>query len=84
MFFEDLSNLQHLEFVSLYHAPRKAAMDLRRIGCWYLKKGQGTRRLRESLNKSRTLGEIRTLIMEYPWHETDFSTPELVTEEAEC
>jgi len=74
--------LEHLEFVRLYHAPRKAAMDLRRIGCWYLKKGQGTRRLRESLNKSRTLDEIRVLIREYPWHETDFSTPELMMEEA--
>lgn len=76
--------LQHLEYVSLYHAPRKAAMDLRRIGCWYLKKGQGTRKLRESLNKSRTLDEIRGLIMAYPWHETDFSTPEPMAEEAEC
>ena len=69
--------LQHLEFVSLYHPPRKAAMDLRRIGCWYLKKGQGTRQLRELLNKSRTLEEIRELIRNYAWHETDFSTPEV-------
>jgi tRNA-dihydrouridine synthase B len=76
--------LRHLEIVSLYHPPRKAAMDLRRIGCWYLKKGEGTRKLRESLNKSRTLDEIRALILSYPWHETDFSTPELIPEEAEC
>jgi nifR3 family TIM-barrel protein len=76
--------LQHLEYVSLYHPPRKAAMDLRRIGCWYLKKGQGTRRLRESLNKSRTLEEIRELILNYPWQETDFSTPELLPQESEC
>jgi nifR3 family TIM-barrel protein len=76
--------LQHLEYVNLYHAPRKAAMDLRRIGCWYLKKGQGTRRLREALNKSKTLSEIRTLILDYPWHETDFMTPDLIPEEAEC
>jgi tRNA-dihydrouridine synthase B len=76
--------LQHLEHISFYHAPRKAAMDLRRIGCWYLKKGQGTRKLRESLNKSRTLDEIRGLIMSYDWHETDFSTSEPIAEEAEC
>lgn len=76
--------LQHLEYVCLYHAPRKAAMDLRRIGCWYLKRGQGTRRLRENLNKSKTIEEIRQHIIEYPWHETDFSTPELIMEESEC
>lgn len=65
--------LQHLEFVNLYHPPRKAAMDLRRIGCWYLKKGEGTRQLREQLNKSKTLEEIKELVINYPWHETDFS-----------
>lgn len=74
--------LEHLKYVSLYHHPRKAAMDLRRIGCWYLKKGQGTRALRESLNKSRTIDEIEKLIIEYPWHETDFSTPQPL--EVEC
>jgi nifR3 family TIM-barrel protein len=73
--------LEHLSHVSFYHAPRKAAMDLRRIGCWYLKKGQGTRKLRESLNKSRSLDEIRTLILDYPWHETDFSMPEPIEQD---
>jgi len=75
--------LTHLEHVSGYHAPRKAAMDLRRIGCWYLKKGKGTRALRESLNKSKSLDEIRTLILDYPWQETDFSSAEPV-EEMSC
>jgi nifR3 family TIM-barrel protein len=71
--------LKHLELVNLYHPPRKAAMDLRRIGCWYLKKGHGTRQLREQLNKSRTLEEIRELIVNYPWQETDFSMEPALT-----
>jgi nifR3 family TIM-barrel protein len=70
--------LQHVEYVRQYHHPRKAAMDLRRIGCWYLKRGQGTRKLREMINRSRTLEEIRVLIHDYPWHETDFSAPALI------
>ncbi len=68
--------LQHLDYVQQYRAPRKAAMDLRRIGCWYLKRGQGTRKLREQLNHSKSVEEIRALVVDYPWHETDFSLPE--------
>ena len=70
--------LKHIEHIRHYHPPRKAAMDLRRVGCWYLKKGEGTRKLRESINKSKTLEEIKTQILEYPWQETDFSSPILV------
>ena len=69
--------LQHIEHIRLYHPPRKAAMDLRRVGCWYLKRGQGTRKLREAINRSKTLEEIHTHILDYPWHETDFSAPVL-------
>ncbi len=69
--------LEHLTHVSLYHHPRKAAMDLRRIGSWYLKQVEGARRLREALNKSRSLDEIRTLISDFPWHEANFSGPSL-------
>jgi tRNA-dihydrouridine synthase B len=67
--------LQHLEYIREYHHPRKAAMDLRRVGCWYLKRGQGTRKLREMINRSKSVEEIRSFIMDYPWHETDFSSP---------
>lgn len=67
--------LQHIEHIRTYHPGRKAAMDLRRVGCWYLKKGEGTRKLRESINKSKTLEEIQAYILEYHWHETDFSLP---------
>lgn len=67
--------LQHLEYISSYHPPRKAAMDLRRVGCWYLKRGQGTRKLREAINRSKSIHETRQLILDYAWDETDFSAP---------
>lgn len=68
--------LQHCEYVQKYHSPRRAALHLRRIGCWYLKKSQGTRRLKEELNRSKSVEEIHALILSYPWHETHFSTSE--------
>ncbi len=67
--------LQHLDYIGAYHPPRKAAMDLRRVGCWYLKRGQGTRKLREAINRSKSLQETRQLILNYTWEETDFSAP---------
>lgn len=76
--------LEHLAHVVSYGNDRKAAMDMRRIGCWYLKRGKGTRKLREMLNRSKVIAEIRDLILNYSWHETDFSMPETVEEYAEC
>jgi nifR3 family TIM-barrel protein len=76
--------LEHLAHVVSYGNDRKAAMDMRRIGCWYLKRGKGTRKLREMLNRSKVIAEIRDLILNYSWHETDFSMPETVEEYSEC
>ncbi|WP_404665780.1 tRNA dihydrouridine synthase DusB [Rhabdochlamydiaceae symbiont of Dictyostelium giganteum] len=64
--------LTHFDAILNYHTPRKVMMDMRRVGCWYLKKGQGTKKLRESLNRSASLDEMRHLILDYPWHETQF------------
>jgi tRNA-dihydrouridine synthase B len=65
--------LQHLEYVSNYHPPQKTVQELRRIGCFYLKQGKGVKPLREALNKSTSLEEIRSLISHYPWDTTNFS-----------
>jgi len=68
--------IEHLDHVITYANDRKAAMDMRRIGCWYLKQGTGTRKLREALNRSKVISEIRELILNYKWEETDFSISE--------
>lgn len=68
--------LHHLDHIITYANDRKAAMDMRRIGCWYLKQGIGTRKLREALNRSKVIADIRDLILNYAWDETDFSLPQ--------
>jgi len=68
--------LEHLDHMVAYHCDRKAAMEMRRVGSWYLRKGKGMRKLRESLNRARGVDEIRQLLSDYPWHEADFSMPE--------
>ncbi len=74
--------LEHLAHITAYQNQRRALLDLRRIGCWFLKNGKGMRQLREELNRSKSFSEIHAMICEYPWHE--FDVLEEVKLEEEC
>ncbi len=65
--------LEHFEYIIAYQPERKVVMDMRRVGCWYLKKGKGTRQLREWLNRSQSIQEIREHIANFAWHDANFS-----------
>ena len=60
--------LEHLEHIVAYKPPHKAHLDLRRVGCWFLKNIRGAKALRESINRSGSIDEIRKMIEDYPWH----------------
>ena len=64
--------LDHMECIRSYQTERKALLDMRRIGCWYLRSGSGTKKLRESLNRAKNLNEVKTLIDSYDWEQTKF------------
>ncbi len=74
--------LEHLDHIVSYQNERRALLDLRRIGCWFLRGGKNMRHLRESLTRSKSPVEIREMICNYPWHEADLSEP--VKEEEAC
>ncbi len=59
--------LQHMQFILSYQTEKHALTDLRRVYSWYLKKGEGTRKLRDALNKTKSLTEIETIINSYDW-----------------
>jgi tRNA-dihydrouridine synthase B len=61
--------LMHLQNIKEYQPERKAVLDMRRVGCWYLKTAPNAKRLRESLNQAKTLAEVEDLIENYPWQE---------------
>lgn len=65
--------LEHLEHIVSYQEERKAILDLRRVGCWFLRYGKGVRELRETINHAKSVNEIRQMINNYPWQDTDFS-----------
>lgn len=57
--------LNHLEKILAYQPQRRALLDLRRISCWYLKKSEGSKVLREKLSRIGSLEEAREVISIY-------------------
>lgn len=61
--------IEHFESTVNYHHPKRAVTDMRRVGCWYLKKSSGTKGFREKISKAASLDEVRQLILEFPLEE---------------
>ena len=57
---------QHFLFVQDYYNDHRACVDMRRVGCWYLKKCAATRGFRELISKAQSLKEISDLILNFP------------------
>lgn len=57
---------QHFTETYNYHHARRTAVDMRRVGCWYLKKSAGTRGFRELISKASSPEEVRELILNFP------------------
>jgi len=76
--------LEHLSHIISYQTERKAVLDMRRVGCWYLRQGKGTKQLREALNRTKSLAEVRCLIENYAWHATEFTAAISAEEESAC
>lgn len=57
--------LEHFMHTYDYHHNRRVAIDMRRIGCWYLKKSAGTRSFRELISKAESPEIVRDLIMNF-------------------
>lgn len=65
--FEDFrqSLYEHLLETEAYHAPRRVAIDMRRVGCWYFKKSSGTKSFREQISKADSPESVRELILNF-------------------
>lgn len=61
--------LEHFYFTQLYHHDHRVCVDMRRVGCWYLKKSAGTRAFRERMSRAANLAEIEDLILNFPLSE---------------
>lgn len=56
---------EHFLFTQRYHHDHRVCVDMRRVGCWYLKKSSGTRQFRESISRAKSVQEIQDLILNF-------------------
>lgn len=57
---------EHFLYTVEYQNDRKTMVDMRRVGCWYLKKASGTREFRQKISKVSSVEEARDLILHFP------------------
>jgi tRNA-dihydrouridine synthase B len=58
--------IQHFRYILDYFPERKALLDIRRVGCWYLKKSARTREFRGAISKVQSLEEAFDLLENFP------------------
>lgn len=56
---------EHFLHTVAYQPPRRVAIDMRRVGCWYLKKSAATRAFREQISKAANPEIVRELILNF-------------------
>lgn len=54
--------IQHYMLTKKYAHEKKAILDMRRIGCWYFKKGDVGKALRKKMSQVKSLQEIELLL----------------------
>lgn len=73
---------EHFLFTQRYHHDHRVCVDMRRVGCWYLKKSSGTRQFRELISRAKNVQEIHDLILHFPLGEATCS--EEMEQETDC
>lgn len=57
---------EHFLCMQNYHYDHRVCVDMRRVGCWYLKKSAGTRQFRELMSRVDNMETISDLILNFP------------------
>ncbi len=58
--------LEHFRHMLAYHPEQKAIIEMRRVGCWYLKEVAGARTFRHAISQATSPEEMFTLIEKFP------------------
>jgi tRNA-dihydrouridine synthase B len=75
---------EHFLFTQRYHHDHRVCVDMRRVGCWYLKKSSGTRQFRELISRAKSVQEIHDLILHFPLGEIACSEGADQGQESDC
>lgn len=76
--------LEHYSHMQHYHNDHRVSVDMRRVGCWYLKKSTATRQFRDLISRAARIDEIEELIRYFPLGEMVEEGAAAGDQEAEC
>ncbi len=65
--------LKHFNYILEYKPERKAVLDMRRVGCYYLKRYCGVKNLRNMINKAENTLQMLQLIEDFDFSETNLT-----------
>lgn len=74
--------LEHFKCIIDYHHDRRAVVDVRRIGCWYLKKTAGTRQFRDAISHVESIEKAMEIIENFVVEEETAAEQNIQEEEA--
>lgn len=66
--------LDHFDYTVSYHNEKRSCIDMRRVGCWYIKNQAGARKLRSSVSKASSISEVKKIIQELSLEECIISS----------
>lgn len=76
--------IEHFEYILEYQNDARAILDVRRVGCWYLKKGMNTRIFRDRISRVTSIEDAWDLIRNCSFDEPAKSEEVLVEASEEC
>lgn len=53
----------HFNLIRQYAPEKKAILDMRRVGCWYFKKGDVGKAFRKAISKVKTLADVEAVLL---------------------
>lgn len=71
---------EHYSYIRSYRNDKKAIVDMRRVGCWYIKRGRAAKMFRQRISHASSLEEVEELLYRYPWSQDDFHEDESCVE----
>jgi len=72
--------LDHFDLIIRYQPERQSLLDMRRVGCWYLKRLHGVKELRAKLNRSASTAEVFQHLDDFTWEAVELTKEPLFVE----
>lgn len=67
--------LEHFDCILRYQPERQSLLDMRRVGCWYLKKLAGVKELRVQINRATSTAEVFSYLEAFSWNSIELTPP---------